>query len=145
MDIDNHLLLKQIAKSNLPIIMSTGMSTLHEISEAIEIILNEGNNKLSLLHCVSLYPPEDQDVNLNNIKIENDVFGLPVGFSDHTKGFEIALASFAAGARILEKHFTLDKTMEGWDHAMSVEPEEMKIIVDGAKKFQILWEYIQEI
>ena len=64
----------------------------------------------------------------------NDVFGLPVGFSDHTKGFEIALASFAAGARILEKHFTLDKTMEGWDHAMSVEPEEMKIIVDGAKK-----------
>ena len=134
MDVDNHSLLKEISKSKLPIVMSTGMASLHEISEAVEIILNEGNVDLSLLHCVSLYPPNDKDINLKNIKMLKDIFGLPVGFSDHTKGFEIALASFASGAQILEKHFTLDKTMEGWDHAMSVEPQEMKIIVDGASK-----------
>jgi N-acetylneuraminate synthase len=87
-----------------------------------------------LLHCISLYPPRDEQVNLHNIQMLRDTFGCPVGFSDHTLGVECALAAAALGACFLEKHFTLDKEMFGWDHKVSADPAEMQRIVDGVSR-----------
>lgn len=133
MDINNLELLKYMAKQQKPIILSTGMSTLSEIEKAIEIIENEGNNQIILLHCISIYPPKYEDINLNNILMLEKTFGYPVGFSDHTIGTSIPLASVALGSYIIEKHFTLDKNMPGWDHEISADPQELEIICKESK------------
>lgn len=133
MDINNLELLKYMAKQQKPIILSTGMSTLSEIEKAIEIIENEGNNQIILLHCISIYPPKYEDINLNNILMLEKTFGYPVGFSDHTIGTSIPLASVALGSCIVEKHFTLDKNMPGWDHEISADPQELEIICKESK------------
>lgn len=133
MDINNLELLKYMAKQQKPIILSTGMSTLREIEKAIEIIENEGNNQIILLHCISIYPPKYEDINLNNILMLEKTFGYPVGFSDHTIGTSIPLASVALGSCIIEKHFTLDKNMPGWDHEISADPQELEIICKESK------------
>lgn len=133
MDINNLELLKYMAKQQKPIILSTGMSTLSEIEKAIEIIENEGNNQIILLHCISIYPPKYEDINLNNILMLEKTFGYPVGFSDHTIGTSIPLASVALGSCIIEKHFTLDKNMPGWDHEISADPQELEIICKESK------------
>ncbi len=129
MDINNLLLLKHIAKKNKPIIMSTGMATLAEIENAVKTIEDEGNRQIILLHCLAIYPPAYEDINLNNIPMLRQTFGYPVGFSDHTIGISIPLASVALGSCVIEKHFTLDKDLPGWDHEISANPEEMRIIV----------------
>lgn len=129
MDINNLLLLKHIAKKNKPIIMSTGMATLAEIENAVKAIEDEGNRQIILLHCIAIYPPAFEDINLNNIPMLRQTFGFPVGFSDHSVGISIPLASVALGSCIIEKHFTLDKDLPGWDHEVSANPEEMRIIV----------------
>jgi N-acetylneuraminate synthase len=135
MDLNNHPFLDYLAKKNLPMIISTGLSELHEIDKAVRVIENAGNNQISILHCVSTYPPVDSDVNLNNIKTLMDTYpDYPIGFSDHTIGVEIPLASVALGASIIEKHFTLDKNMEGWDHKVSATKSELEGIVKGAKR-----------
>lgn len=133
MDINNLELLKYMGKQQKPIILSTGMSTLSEIEKAIEIIENEGNNQIILLHCISIYPPKYEDINLNNILMLEKTFGYPVGFSDHTIGTSIPLASVALGSCIIEKHFTLDKNMPGWDHEISADPQELEIICKESK------------
>lgn len=133
MDINNLLLLKHIANKNKPIIISTGMATLAEIENAVMTIENEGNNQIILLHCIATYPPEYEDINLNNIQMLRRAFGYPVGFSDHTIGFSISLASVALGSCLIEKHFTLDKDLSGWDHEISANPEEMRIIVKESR------------
>ena len=133
MDINNVELLKYMAKFNKPVVLSTGMATLSEIEKAVRVIEEQGNQKIILLHCISLYPPKYQDINLNNIVTLRTTFGYPVGFSDHTRGYSISLAAVALGACVIEKHFTLDKTLPGWDHEISANPEEMKIIVDESK------------
>jgi len=133
MDINNLPLLRYMSKFDKPIVLSTGMATIGEIEQAIKTIENQGNNKISILHCIAIYPPDNSDINLNNIKMLQDTFEYPVGFSDHTIGFSIPLASVALGACIIEKHFTTDKELPGWDHEISANPEEMKVIVDGAK------------
>ncbi len=130
MDITNHALLTYIAKTNKPVILSTGMATMGEIEEAIRVVEEAGNTQITLLHCISIYPPEMEDIHLNNIKTLREAFGYPVGFSDHSIGFSIPLASVALGACIVEKHFTLDKDMPGWDHAISADPTELKIICE---------------
>ncbi len=130
MDLNNYPFLEYIAGKNLPIVMSTGLSTLSEIDRAVRRIEEAGNNELIILHCVSLYPPEDNQVNLNNMETLRKNYSYPVGFSDHTLGFSISLAAVAKGACIIEKHFSLDKNMFGWDHKISADFDELKTIVN---------------
>ncbi len=137
MDINNIPLLKYMAKFNKPIVLSTGMATMGEIENAIHTIEKEGNTNIVILHCIAIYPPETKDIHLNNIKMLQDSFGYPVGFSDHSIGYSIPLASVALGACIIEKHFTTDKDLEGWDHKISANPQEMKIIVNESKTISI--------
>ncbi len=134
MDVNNYPFLEYVAKKNKPIVISSGLSELYELDKAIRTIEDAGNNNIVILHCVSKYPPNDNEVNLNNIKTLQTIYPYPIGFSDHTLGFEIPLASISFGACIIEKHFTLDKNLPGWDHKVSATPDEMKIIVDGSKR-----------
>jgi len=129
MDLNNQRLLKAAGETGRTIVLSTGFGTLAEIDRAVAWIEATGNSNIVLLHCVSLYPPNDDEVNLDNMDMLRAAFGYPVGFSDHTIGAEIAVASIAKRAVILEKHFTLDKAMFGWDHHMSADPAEMKVIM----------------
>jgi len=133
MDINNLELIKYIAKQRKPIVLSTGMSSLGEIERAIEVIENQKIFQIVILHCVSIYPPKYEDINLNNIKMLHKVFDYPVGFSDHTIGFSIPLAAVALGSCVIEKHFTIDKTLPGWDHEISADPNELKIICEESK------------
>ena len=108
---------------------------MYEIDKAVTTIENAGNTQIVILHCVSTYPPIDTDVNLNNIKTLMATYpNYSIGFSDHTLGTAIPLASVALGACIIEKHFTLDKDMEGWDHKVSATKDEMKEIVENSKR-----------
>jgi len=136
MDLNNYPFLEYIAKKNRPIVLSTGLSELYEIDKAVRTIEDAGNKEIVILHCVSKYPPRDEEVNLNNINTLQQIYPYPVGFSDHTLGYEIPLASVAFGACIIEKHFTLDKNLEGWDHKVSATPDELEIIVKGSKRIQ---------
>lgn len=133
MDLNNYPFLEYLAQKGKPIVISTGLSELYEIDKAVKTIENTGNKKIVILHCVATYPPEDKDVNLNNIKTLMTTYPeYPIGFSDHTLGAAIPLASVALGACLIEKHFTLDKNMEGWDHKVSATKDEMKEIVENA-------------
>ncbi len=134
MDLNNYPFLAYIASKNKPILLSTGLSNLAEIDAAIHTIERTGNHQIVILHCVSIYPPEDKQVNLKNMDTLSQLFHYPVGFSDHTLGTCVSHAAVARGACVIEKHFTLDKDMEGWDHKVSATQEEMKVIVDGAKR-----------
>lgn len=131
MDIDNLQFLEYIAKKNKPIVLSTGMATLSEIDIAVKTIEAQGNSQIILLHCIAIYPPAYEDINLNNITMLRKTFGYPIGFSDHSLGTAIPLASVALGACVIEKHFTLDKDMSGWDHSISADPQDMRAIVEG--------------
>ncbi|MDD2986291.1 N-acetylneuraminate synthase family protein [Flavobacterium sp.] len=134
MDINNLPFLKYAAKTMKPIVVSTGMSNMAEIETAVKTIQAEGNNQIVLLHCISIYPPKDKDIHLRNISMLQQTFDLPIGFSDHSFGASIPLASVALGACIIEKHFTLDKDLPGWDHEISANPVEMKTICADSKK-----------
>ena len=133
MDVNNPRMLKHVAGKRKPIVLSTGMATLAEIENAVKAIESEGNHQIILLHCIAIYPPAYEDINLNNIPMLRQTFGYLVGFSDHSIGVSIPLASVALGSCIIEKHFTIDKDMPGWDHAVSANPEEMKIIVEESR------------
>ncbi len=133
MDVNHHPLLAHVARKGKPVILSTGMATLGEIESALDIFRSNGAGPLALLHCIAIYPPRHEDINLRNLETLGKAFDLPVGFSDHSFGVAIPLAAVALGACIIEKHFTLDKNMKGWDHWVSATPEEMKTIVDEGK------------
>lgn len=142
MDLNNYPFLEYVAKKDKPIVLSTGLSKLSEIEKAVDTIYDQGNEKLVLLHCVSNYPTKYDEVNLNNIEMLRDLFDVPVGFSDHTLGFSVPLLSVAKGVCLIEKHFTLDKSMEGWDHELSANPEELEVISKESKKiYQSLGKY----
>ncbi|TGK30938.1 polysaccharide biosynthesis protein [Leptospira gomenensis] len=128
MDLNNLELLKYTASFGKTVVLSTGMGSLAEIETAVETIEKQGNSNIVLLHCISIYPPAYEDIHLNNIPMLEKTFGYPVGFSDHTIGTSIPLASVALGACIIEKHFTTDKNLPGWDHEISADPNEMKEI-----------------
>lgn len=128
-EVTNLPFLKHVALKGKPIILSTGMSTLGEVEAAVRIIEDAGNRQLVLLHCVSNYPAEKSACNLSAMNTLASAFGYPVGFSDHTLGFEVAVAAVARGACVLEKHFTLDKTMPGPDHRASLDPVEFAAMV----------------
>jgi len=129
MDIVNPPLLRHVARKMRPVVISTGMATLAEIEQAVETVRNEGNEQIVLLHCVSIYPPDYDMLHLKNLDMLRQAFDVPVGFSDHTLGTAIPLAAVALGACVIEKHFTLDQDMPGWDHAISANPEQLKTIV----------------
>lgn len=125
-DLTNHPLLRDVASYGRPMIVSTGMSTLEEVEDAVAAILDANRDvPVALLHCVSAYPTAIDDVNLRAIRTLDDVFPCVVGFSDHTTEVEMPALSVAAGARIVEKHFTLDRSMAGPDHEASLEPAEL--------------------
>ena len=135
MDLNNYPFIEYIAKKGKPIVLSTGLSELYEIDKAVKTIEKVGNNKIVILHCVADYPPIDTDVNLNNIKtLMSNYPDYPIGFSDHTLGTAIPVASIALGVCLIEKHFTLDKNMEGWDHNVSATKEEMQEIIANAAR-----------
>jgi len=136
-DTNNLPLLKYIAEKQKPIILSTGMSTLTEVSDAVDTILSTGNNNLSLLHCVSNYPAQYKNVNLNVMNTMKKAFSLKVGYSDHTPGIEVPIAAVAKGAKVIEKHFTLDKDMEGPDHKASLNPKELKEMVKAIRNVEV--------
>ena len=128
-EITNHPFLKYVAEKGLPIILSTGMSTLEEVGEAVSIIKEAGCKDLILLHCTSNYPARFEDCNLRAMKTMFNSFNLPVGYSDHTLGTVVPIAAAAMGACVIEKHFTLDKNLPGPDHKASLERNELKEMV----------------
>ena len=132
-EITNWPFLEYIARKGEPIILSTGMSYLSEVDEAVRVIRDAGNDQIVLLHCVSNYPANPADANLHAIQTMAAAFQVPVGFSDHTPGIEVALAAVALGATVIEKHFTLDRSLPGPDHRASLEPEELKALVRGIR------------
>lgn len=135
MDINNLPYLKYIAKTNVPIILSTGMATVQEIEKAVDVIKNAGNTDICILHCVSLYPVEPQFVNLNNMVMLKEKFpDYAIGYSDHTTGSEVACAAVGLGAALIEKHFTLDNKKIGWDNQMATEPAGMKDLVAKCRR-----------
>jgi N,N'-diacetyllegionaminate synthase len=141
MDVGHLPLLKYVARKQRPVVISSGMATLAEIDRAVETVRAEGNNQIVLLHCVSVYPPEYGSIHLRNMAMLQQAFDVPVGFSDHTLGTAIPLAAIAIGASVVEKHFTLDRDMAGWDHAISANPEQLRTIVaEGRNIFNALGE-----
>lgn len=126
--------LKYIAQKGKPIILSTGMANLGEIEEALEIIYNEGNRQVILLHCGINYPLAFSDVNLKAMDTMRQAFQLPVGYSDHTLGIAVPISVAARGGMVLEKHFTLDKNLPGPDHKFALEPDELKDMVKGIRE-----------
>lgn len=128
-DLTNLPLLEHIAKKDKPMIISTGMSTLDEVRDAVNTVKNAGNSQLILLHCTSNYPAKIGDCNLRAMQTLEKEFGVPVGYSDHTLGIAVPIAAVAMGACIIEKHFTLNKNLPGPDHRASLEPNELKEMV----------------
>jgi N,N'-diacetyllegionaminate synthase len=139
--------LRHLGRKGKPIILSTGMSTLAEVETAVGAIRETGNDSIVILHCVSSYPAPERQINLRAMDTMRRAFGLPVGFSDHTAGTVIPIAAVARGACMVEKHLTLDRSMEGPDHAASLEPAEFTAMVqslrmtalalgDGVKRLQ---------
>ena len=128
-EITNYPFLRAIGKRKESVIMSTGMCTLDEVRDALEVLKMFGTNDITLLHCTTEYPAPYDSVNLKAMQTLQKEFGYRVGYSDHTNGIEIPVAAVAMGATIIEKHFTLDKNMEGPDHKASLEPEELRQMV----------------
>ncbi|NBI63087.1 N-acetylneuraminate synthase [Clostridiales bacterium] len=128
-EITNLPYLIKIANTHKDVILSTGMATIFEIEQAIKILNDNGAGKITLLHCTTEYPAPIDEVNLTAIKTMSDYFNLDTGYSDHTQGITIPVAAVAMGAKVIEKHFTLDKNMKGPDHKASLEPDELREMV----------------
>jgi len=131
-EITNMPFLRDVAALNIFTIISTGMSTLEEIEDAVAPFI-EAKTQYALLHCVSEYPAPTDQINLQAMKTIEEAFHVPVGYSDHTEGTAVPLAAAALGARIIEKHFTINKNDPGPDHAASLEPDELKIMVENIR------------
>jgi len=127
----------KIAKLGKPVILSTGMSTMEEIGAAISVLKENGTGEITVLHCTTEYPTPYEDVNLRAMLTIKEAFHLEVGYSDHTKGIEIPIAAVAMGATVIEKHFTLDRNMEGPDHKASLEPDELKAMVTAIRNVEV--------
>ena len=132
-EITNLPYLIKIAKTGKPVIMSTGMSELKEVEEAVNVLKEGGAGEITLLHCTTEYPAPFESVNLRAMNTLREKFGTKVGYSDHTVGFEVAVAAAVLGASVIEKHFTLNHNMEGPDHKASLEPEEVEIMVNNIR------------
>ena len=135
-EITNLPYLEKIAHTGKDIIMSTGMCTMEEIQKAIDILKKNGAGKITLLHCNTEYPTPYEDVNLRAMKTMAETYEVKVSYSDHTKGIEVPIAAVAMGAVVIEKHFTLDKNMPGPDHKASLEPDELKQMIQSVRNIE---------
>lgn len=136
-EIENVPYLRKIGKTGKKVILSTGMSNLSDIEFALEILRSSGAKDISVLHCNTDYPTKMEEVNLRAMNTIENAFSVEIGYSDHTKGIEVPIAAVALGAKIIEKHFTLDRNMEGPDHKASLEPNELKSMVDSIRNVEI--------
>jgi N-acetylneuraminate synthase/N,N'-diacetyllegionaminate synthase len=131
--------LNHIAKKNKDIIFSTGMANMKEVSDAMDVFIQGGivRDRITILHCNTEYPTPMKDVNLKAMNKIQEVLGVNVGYSDHTLGIEVPIAAVALGAKVIEKHFTLDKTMPGPDHIASLEPSELKNMIKAIRNVEL--------
>ena len=138
-EITNLPYLRYIGQLNKPAIMSTGMATLEEVGDAIRILEVAGQERqqLIILHCSTEYPASYRTVNLNAMIAIQEQFGVRVGYSDHTQGWEVAVAAVSLGACVIEKHFTSDKTLQGPDHQASLEPQELKAMISAIRNVEV--------
>ncbi len=136
-EITNLPYLREIAGHQKKVILSTGMSNMNEVKAAVDVLKENGAADIILLHCNTQYPTPVSDVNLLAMVKMHEELGLPVGYSDHTLGIEVPIAAAALGAAVIEKHFTLNKNMEGPDHNASLEPQELKRMVEGIRKTEL--------
>lgn len=136
-EVTNIPYLRQMASYCKPVILSTGMSTLAQVATAYDILLKYGAPSVTLLHCTTNYPCPKNEVNLKAMQTLKEAFKCPVGYSDHTMGIEIPIAAVAIGAEIIEKHFTLDRNMDGPDHKASLEPQELKEMIDAIRNIEV--------
>lgn len=138
-EITNLPYLRKIAETGIPVIMSTGMCRMGEIEDAMDVLYNGGlsTDSITLLHCNTEYPTPMVDVNLRAMDTLRSAFGTKVGYSDHTKGIEVPIAAVAMGASVIEKHFTLDRTLPGPDHVASLEPVELKQMADAIRNIEV--------
>lgn len=135
-EINNLPLLAHVASKGKPLILSTGMAWLGEVERAVSTVWEAGNLDVVLLHCVSSYPAAPADVNLRAMETMSKAFGVPVGFSDHTLGIDVALAAVALGASVVEKHFTIDRGLPGPDHHASLSPDDLEALVWGVRNVE---------
>lgn len=137
-EITNYPYLKKIASFGKPVILSTGMASLKEIEQALQVLTSEGlsNEEITVLHCNTEYPTPMEDVNLKAMNTISSAFNVEIGYSDHTLGIEVPIAAVALGARVIEKHFTLDRNLPGPDHRASLEPEELKQMVYSIRNIE---------
>jgi N-acetylneuraminate synthase len=146
MDVNHLPLLRYVGGKGRPVILSTGMATLGEVERAVFTLRQSGCGPIALLHCVSIYPPRHDCIHLRNLWTLRQAFDLPVGFSDHSLGTAIPLAAIALGACVIEKHFTLDKNLPGWDHAISADPHDLAVICrDGRNIFAALGNFVRTV
>lgn len=137
-DLTNHFLLRHIAKKGKPVFFSTGAGNLAEVEEAVRVIRKAGNNKIVVLQCVAQYPAKYEYTNLKVMSTYKKKFKLPIGFSDHSADpYIVPFAATALGAKVIEKHFTLNRQQEGPDHAFAIEPEELRRMIDGIRKVEL--------
>lgn len=137
-DLTNYPFLEYIARKGKPMIVSTGMATLGEVEEAVNTILKTGNDQLILLHCTTSYPPETRYANLNIMKTLQLAFDVPVGYSDHIPGIFSSVLAASMGAYVIEKHVTLDRNLKRQDYQVSIEPSELKEMVDQIRLIPVL-------
>lgn len=135
-EITNIPYLRYVGGLNLPVILSTGMSNLAQVATAYDTLVNAGAKDISILHCTTNYPCPMDEVNLKAMCTLRDAFKCSVGYSDHTMGTEVPVAAVALGAEIIEKHFTLDRNLEGPDHKASLEPDELKRMVQQIRNIE---------
>lgn len=138
-EITNKPYLRHVAKKGKPVILSTGMATMEEIENALNVLIENGidKNDIIVLHCNTEYPTPMEDVNLMAMITIQETLGVSVGYSDHTQGFEVPIAAVALGASVIEKHFTLDRKMLGPDHKASLEPDELKSMVKAIRNIEL--------
>lgn len=137
-EITNYPYLKKIAQRKEPVILSTGMCGYQEIGDALTVLIENGvpRSEITILHCNTEYPTPMEDVNLRAMQSIAEMFNVKVGYSDHTKGIEVPIAAVALGASVVEKHFTLDRNLEGPDHKASLEPDELKRMVTSIRNIE---------
>lgn len=137
-EVTDYLYLRKVASYNMETFFSTGMSDLQEVKNAVDVLMSNGldKSKITLLHCTTQYPTPYEDVNLRAMLTLKEEFGTNVGYSDHTMGIEVPIAAVAMGAKVIEKHFTLDRTLPGPDHKASLEPQELKALVSAIRHIE---------
>ena len=138
-EITNYPYLKKIAQYHEPVILSTGMCEIEDISAAMDVLLKYGvkREQITILHCNTEYPTPFEDVNIRAMQEMRDKFHVSIGYSDHTKGIEVPIAAVALGASVIEKHFTINRNMEGPDHKASLEPDELKAMVSAIRHIEL--------